>query len=336
MPPFIGLASMTNPLISVLLPVYNAQDYLRESIDSILGQTFTDFELIIINDGSTDGSKAIIDSYADPRIMIIDQKNAGLPVSLNRAIAKAKGKYLARQDADDVSLPTRLSEQAAYLESHADCALLGTWAQIIEKDNLTNRTLTHPCENGEIQIKLLFYNCFVHSSVMIRKATLNQCGIYPEDPEKFPPEDYDLWLRITQVAQVANLPKMLLQYRELPGSISRQKLEIMQARARKMSSRALITILGDTALPNKIVQLVDAMCSIPVVLTNKSYQELQALLERVGQYQLACWPSDSADIAKGLHDCRSYLKLAYDKSRVRAINQYLPFDLYSLLKKLRR
>ena len=332
----MGLASMTNPLISVLLPVYNAQDYLRESIDSILGQTFTDFELIIINDGSTDGSKAIMDSYADPRIMIIDQENAGLPVSLNRAIAKAKGKYLARQDADDVSLPTRLSEQAAYLEAYPDCALLGTWAQIIEKDNLTNRTLTHPSENGEVQIKLLFYNCFVHSSVMMRKDTLNRCGVYPEDPEKFPPEDYDLWLRIAPVAQVANLPKVLLQYRELPGSISRQKLEIMQARARKMSSNALITILGDTTLSNKIVQLVDAMCAIPVMLTKKNYRELQALLERVGKYQLACWPSESTDIAKGLYDCRSFLKLAYDKSRVRAINQYLPFDLYSLLKKLRR
>ena len=327
---------MTNPLVSVLLPVYNAQGYLRESIESILGQTFADFELIIINDGSTDDSKAIMDSYADTRIVIIDQKNAGLPVSLNRAIAKAKGKYLARQDADDVSLPTRLSEQVAYLEAHPDSALLGTWAQIIEKDNLTARTLTHPCKNGEIQIKLLFYNCFVHSSVMMRKTTLNQCGVYPEDPDKFPPEDYDLWLRIAQVAQVANLPKMLLQYRELPDSISRQKLEIMQARARRMSSRALNIILCDTALTNKIVQLVDAMCEIPVVLTKKNYQELQALLERVGKYQLACWPSDRTDIAKGLHDCRSYLKLAYDKSRVRAINQYLPFDLYGLLKKLRR
>ena len=334
--PFMGPASMINPLVSVLLPVYNAQDYLRESIDSILGQTFADFELIIINDGSTDGSKAIMDSYIDPRIVIIDQENAGLPVSLNRSITKAKGKYLARQDADDVSLPDRLSEQVAYLEAHPDCALLGTWAQIIEKEHLTNRELTHPSENGEIQIKLLFYNCFVHSSVMMRKATLNQCGVYPEDPEKFPPEDYDLWLRIAQVAQVANLPKVLLQYRELPGSISRQKLEIMQARARKMSSHALIAMLGDPSLSGKIVLLVDSMCAIPVVLTKKSYLELQKIIERIGQYQLACWPSDSSDIAKGLKDCHSYLNLAYDKSRVRAIDQCLPFDLYGLLKKLRR
>lgn len=335
MPPFMGPASMTNPLVSVLLPVYNAQDYLRESIDSILDQSFVDFELIIINDGSRDGSKAIIDSYSDPRIVIIDQDNAGLPISLNRAIAKAKGKYLARQDADDVSEPIRLAEQVAYLEDHTDCALLGAWAKILQERKLTDRELKHPTDNGEIQVKLMFYNCFAHSSVMIRRSTLDQCGLYPEDPKKFPPEDYDLWLRIAQVAQVANLPKVLLQYRELSGSISRQKLELMQERAQKMSEHALIAILGKTTLPSKINLLVKAMCAVPVQLNKNSYLELHSLLGDIAQYQSARWPSESASITKGLIDCQSYLKLAYDKSRVRTINQYLPFDLYSLLKKLR-
>jgi GT2 family glycosyltransferase len=336
MAPLMGLAFMTTPLVSVLLPVYNAEDYLAQAIDSILGQTFTDFELIIINDGSSDGSKAIVDSYRDPRIIIIDQDNAGLPISLNRAIAKAKGRYLARQDADDVSEPTRLAEQVAYLETHADCALLGTWATILQGSKLTDRELKHPTDNGEIQIKLMFYNCFVHSSVMIRKSTLDQCGLYPEDPKKFPPEDYDLWLRIAQVAKVANLPKALLSYRELPSSISRQKLELMQARARKMSEYALIAMLGNTALSSKIALLVDVMCAVPVQLGKNSYLELQALLGDIVQHQLTRWPSESAGITKGLQDCQSYLKLAYDKSRVRSINQYLPFDLYGLLKRLRR
>jgi hypothetical protein len=181
----------------------------------------------------------------------------------------------------------------------------------------------------------MFYNCFVHSSVMIRNATLNQCGVYPEDPEKFPPEDYDLWLRIAQVAQVANLPQMLLQYRELPGSISRQKLELMQARARNMSEHALMAMLGNAALPSKIELLVDAMCAVPVKLGKNSYHELYTLLGDIAQHQSARWPSESAGITKGLQDCQSYLKLAYDKSRVRTIDQYLPFDLYDLLKRLR-
>lgn len=327
---------MTAPLVSVLLPVYNAQEYLREAIDSILDQTLGDFELIIINDGSRDDSKTIINSYADSRIVLIDQENAGLPISLNRAIAKAKGKYLARQDADDVSLPTRLAEQVGYLESNPDCGLLGTWAQILEKDCLSTRELTHPCENGEIQIKLLFYNCFVHSTVMIRKEVLDQCGLYPEDPQKFPPEDYDLWLRIARIAKVANLPKMLLQYRELPGSISRQKLELMQARARLMSEQAIAGMLEGAGDSQQIALLVKALCAMPIQITKNDYLTLSKILVQITQKQLEYWPLSKVGIAKGLSDCQSYLKLAYDKSRVRFINQYLPFDLYGLLKKFRR
>lgn len=333
---FMDLASMTTPLVSVLLPVYNAQDYLREAIDSILGQTLDDFELIIINDGSSDNSKAIINSYTDPRIVLIDQENTGLPISLNRAITRAKGKYLARQDADDVSLPTRLAEQVRYLDLNPDCALLGTWAQILEKDRLSTRELTHPYENGEIQIKLLFYNCFVHSSVMIRKEVLDQCGLYPEDPQKFPPEDYDLWLRIARIAQVANLPKILLQYRELPGSISRQKLELMQARARLMSEQAIAPILEGAGDPQQIALLVKALCAVPEGITKRHYVALSKILVQIARHQFKCWPSSKAGIAKGLSDCQSHLKLAYDKSRVRLINKYLPFDLYGLLKKFRR
>ena len=327
---------MTTPLVSVLLPVYNAQDYLKQSIDSILGQTLTDFELIIVNDGSTDGSKAIIDSYSDPRIIVIDQSNAGLPVSLNRAIARAKGKYLARQDADDVSEPTRFEKQVAFLEARPDYGLLGTWAQILEQDCIVDRHLKHPIENGELQIKLLFYNCFAHSSVMIRKNVLDICGLYPEDPEKFPPEDYDLWLRIAQASKVANLPSALLQYREVPGSISRQKLELMQARARKMSIHTLVAMFGERVEPNKIKLLVEAMCAVATPISNQHYHELSDILIQLSKLQLAQWPDDKMGIEKGLHDCQSYLKLAYDKSRIRAIDQYLPFDLIALLKRLRR
>jgi glycosyltransferase involved in cell wall biosynthesis len=327
---------MTTPLVSVLLPVYNAQDYLKQSINSILGQTFTDFELIIVNDGSTDGSKAIIDSYSDPRIIVINQANAGLPVSLNRAIVRAKGKYLARQDADDVSKPTRFEKQVTFLEEHPDYGLLGTWAQILEQDLIVDRQLKHPIENGELQIKLLFYNCFVHSSVMIRKDVLDVCGLYPEDPEKFPPEDYDLWLRIAQTSKAANLPNALLEYREVPGSISRQKLELMQSRARKMSIHTLVAMLGERVEPNKIKLLVEAMCAVATPISNKNYRELSDVLIQISEHQLACWPDDKMGIEKSLLDCQSYLKLAYDKSRIRAIDQYLPFDLIALLKRLRR
>ena len=327
---------MTTPLVSVLLPVYNAQDYLRESIDSILNQSFSDFELIIVNDGSTDQSKEIIDSYIDSRIKRIHQDNAGLPVSLNRAIAIAKGQYLARQDADDVSLPNRLAEQVGFMEANTDYGLLGTWAQILESRTPTNRKLNHPCENGELQFKLLFYNCFVHSSVMIRKEVLNISGTYPENPEKFPPEDYDLWLRIANVAKIANLPSALLQYREVPGSISRQKLELMQSRARKMSMNAVEKIFNNQTNPVLLELLIKAMYAIPVAITKNEYRELRNLLVQIENRQAIRWPNDKKGVDQGLKDCQIYLKLAYDKSRIRAIDQYLPFDLIALIKRFRQ
>ena len=327
---------MTTPLVSVLLPVYNAQDYLKQSIDSILGQTLTDFELIIVNDGSTDGSKAIIDSYSDSRIIVIDQPNAGLPISLNRAIARARGKYLARQDADDVSEPTRLEKQVAFLDEHLDYGLLGTWARILEIDTITDRELKHPIENGELQMKLVFYNCFVHSSVMIRKEVLSRSGLYPEDPEKFPPEDFDLWLRIAQISKVANLPSHLLQYRELPESISRQKLDVMQVRARNMSVIHIMKMIGNTTDLDKIKLLVNAMCAVPTLISHKDYQQLSKLLAKIAEHQMTDWPMDRLEIEKGLSDCQIYLKLAYDKSRIRAIDQYLPFDLIALIKRFRQ
>ena len=326
---------MIMPQVSVLLPVFNAQDYLRESIDSILNQSFTDFELIIINDGSKDGSKDIIDSYADPRIKVIDQDNAGLPVSLNRAIAIAKGKYLARQDADDVSLPNRLVEQVRFMESNPSCGLLGTWAQILEVNTPTDRELNHPSDNGEIQIKIMFYNCFVHSSVMIRKESLNVAGIYPEDPAKFPPEDYDLWLRIAKNFQVANLPKILLQYRELPGSISRQKLELMQERARLMSTHALDSLLNKTATVSEIMLLVDAMTIQAENFSSAQYKRFQSLLSEIAKIKLAQWSQYKMSIETGLRDCNIILNLALNKSKLRQISRYLPFDLLSLIRKFR-
>jgi glycosyltransferase involved in cell wall biosynthesis len=324
------------PKISVILPVYNAQSYLRESIESILNQSFQDFELIIINDGSTDGSLSIMESYKDQRIRIINQSNAGLPISLNRAIASAKGEYLARQDADDISLPERLAKQVAYLDAHPQCALLGTWAQIVVEKTLTDRSLSHPHMNGDIQLKLLFFNCFVHSSVMIRKSALKISGLYPEEKEKFPPEDYDLWLRIAKHWEVANLPEMLLQYRELPNSISRSKLDMMQERARLMSLLAIKEILPESAKNDGIARLVLAMTNEPF-LAPKSTKALHVdMLDSLRDAQLHRFPSDQNEIAKSYEDCQKLLNHAYQKLAAQQLVRHLPFDILPLLKRVKK
>lgn len=324
------------PKISVILPVYNAQSYLRESIESILNQSFEDFELIIINDGSTDDSLSIMESYTDQRIRIINQSNAGLPISLNRAIATAKGEYLARQDADDISLPSRLAKQVAYLDAHPQCALLGTWAQILAENTPTDRSLSHPHLNGDIQLKLLFFNCFVHSSVMIRKSALEISGLYPEEKEKFPPEDYDLWLRIAKHWEVANLPEVLLQYRELPNSISRSKLDMMQERARLMSLLAIKEILPESAKNDDVAALVLAMTNEPFAAPQNNKAVHSKMLRYLRDAQLKRFTLLHGDIEKSYEDCQKLLNHAYQKLAAQQLARYLPFDIIPLLKRVKQ
>jgi hypothetical protein len=212
---------MKTPLISVLLPVYNGEQYLKASINSVLSQTFTDFECIIINDGSTDNSAAVAASLRDQRIRLYNQENIGLAATLNRGIDLARGKYVARQDQDDLSNPRRLALQANFMESHPDHALLGTRATIMVDDTPTDRVHDHPLDDSLVKLDLLFNNPFVHSSVMFRREAVLALGGYSMNPHRQPPEDYELWSRIARRWRVANLPERLLQYREVSGSMSR-------------------------------------------------------------------------------------------------------------------
>lgn len=211
----------TKPKVSVLLPVYNGQDYLAEAIDSILSQSFSDFELIIINDGSSDGSVAIIEKLDDPRIRFYQQSNKGLAATLNRGISLAIGEYIARQDQDDVSLPFRLEKQVAFLDANPEVGMVGASAEIWVGNERTNRFLRHPADDAALKFGLLFDNHFVHSSVMIRRSVFESVGEYSEDSSRQPPEDYELWSRVMKKYKLANLPEVLLAYREVEGSMSR-------------------------------------------------------------------------------------------------------------------
>jgi len=211
------------PLISVILPVYNGALYLREAIESILNQTYTNFEFIIINDGSKDNSEEIIKSYNDNRIIYISQKNIGLAATLNIGIKISKGKYIARMDQDDISLPERFEKQIDFLEKNKDYDILGTWAKIFP-DKTNKRFHKHPTDNIKLKYFLLFNNPFVHSSVMIRKSVFEKIGLYSEDKNRQPPEDYELWSRIARVSKIANIPEVLLNYREVSTGMSNDKL----------------------------------------------------------------------------------------------------------------
>lgn len=224
------------PLVSILLPVYNCETYIGEAIESLLSQTYRNFELIIIDDGSTDCTAAILNKYSDPRIRPYQQPNKGLAFALNRAVQLAEGEYIARQDADDRSLPQRVERQVAFLEANPAVGVVGTWAEIWKEGKRTKRIHKHPANNAVLKFNLLFDNYFVHSSVMIRKTVFDKVGLYSTEKER-QPEDYELWSRIVRDEgfKVANIPEVLLIYREVASSICRTGINPFVDRVLKMS-----------------------------------------------------------------------------------------------------
>ena len=212
----------TMPLVSVIMAVKNGGDLVKEAIDSILIQSLTNFEFIIINDGSTDETLGTLQAYRDPRILVVSQENQGLAKALNKGLMLARGKYIARQDHDDISLPTRLEKQVQYLEQHPRVGLLGTAAQIWSLTGATGRFHDHPSASGVLAFELLFNNPFVHTSWMFPRKIIETVGLYTTDPKREPPEDYEFVSRVVRVYEVANLVERLVIYRELKDSLSSQ------------------------------------------------------------------------------------------------------------------
>lgn len=305
---------MSNPKVSVILPAYNAAAHLGKAIDSILDQTFPDFELIIINDGSTDSTSELLVKYQDPRIKVITQENLGLPKALNHGLAIARGIYIARQDADDISLPNRLEKQVQFLEKNERYGLIGTWSQIITPDGPTNRQHVHPTSNGQIQVQLLINNQFVHSSVMFRASCLKMTGKYSEDTNHFPPEDYDLWLKMAKYVLVANIPEILVRYLEEPNSISRTKQELINTRAALMSEQAIFSIPGMHENSQIIHLLIEAAngrnCKIGLIQLCR----LNIVITKIQAYMKNRFPSEGNDIAKGIIFLRKQATKVFIKS----------------------
>jgi glycosyltransferase involved in cell wall biosynthesis len=239
------------PAISVLLPVYNGQEHLHCAIDSILSQSFQDLELLIIDDGSTDSSRFVASSFSDRRIILITNgENLGLPDALNLGIERASANLIARQDQDDVAFPTRLSRQVEFLQKNPDIGVVGTWAYVHSSDSGDLHRVVHehrhPIDDGAIRWRLLWNSPFVHSSVVMRRDLVRQVGGYTSSKDRSIPEDYDLWIRMSRVCSLANIPEFLQVYRETPSGMSRERrVEIARG-----VTRISCSLLQD-ALPNE-------------------------------------------------------------------------------------
>lgn len=212
------------PKVSVVMSVYNEEKYLPEAIDSILSQTFKDFEFIIINDGSTDKTKEILESYKDKRIRIINnEKNLGLAASLNIGIREARGEYIARMDGNDISLPERLERQINFLCQNSAIGLVGNWINFVDEDRELIKTIQYPTDSEEIENAFLelSHTEMCHASMMVRKQKAESIGFYRE---KFPnSEDYDFFLRFVEKYKMANIPEILYLVRVVPNSASTKR-----------------------------------------------------------------------------------------------------------------
>lgn len=212
------MPSENHPLISAILPVYNGKDHLKECIDSVLGQTITNFEFIIVDDASTDNTPQILKEFAmkDTRIKVVTHKvNQKQTAAANTAINNTKGKYLARMDADDVALPTRFEKQCGFLRANQEIGMVGSWTDTISETGKIIGQWRTAYEPGMLNWNLLFGTSFAHSSIMMRKNIVEQAGLY-QSPEA---EDYDLWSRISRIAKVANIPEVLQQKKSLGRTI---------------------------------------------------------------------------------------------------------------------
>jgi glycosyltransferase involved in cell wall biosynthesis len=265
------------PLVSVLMPVYNGAEYLNVAIDSILNQTFTNFEFLIINDGSTDDTESIVLSYTDPRIRYIkNEHNIKLIATLNKGILLAKGKYIARMDADDISLPNRLAEQINFLEKNPQVGLCGTFMKTL--GNTKDYTIGYQVNSDNIKFRLLFDTHFPHPAAVLRKSVLDEFKLEYE-AEFIHVEDYVLWNRMAEHTELAIIPEVLVIKREHENQISvvhlQTQQQIMGSFRKELTEKITGTIDDDTyrlysqllkaeypANTNDVVKLIDLLDKI--------------------------------------------------------------------------
>ncbi len=226
------------PKISVVMPAYNAEKYIGEAIDSILNQTFSDFEFIIINDGSTDRTKEIILEYDDPRIVFLEnEKNCGIVTTLNKGLDRARGEYIARMDADDISLPNRFEKQVQYMDKHREIGVLGSGIMKFG-DEIIDEKRVFSQKPNKLKAELLFTTCIAHPTVMMRKAILDEFQIRYEIGFAGA-EDFLMWWRLAQKTNIASLSDILLNYRIHKSQVSFYKGEKPKALIDKVLTERL-------------------------------------------------------------------------------------------------
>ena len=247
---------MTNPAISILMPVYNTAPYLREAVDSVLAQTFRDFELIILDDCTPDESPAILDSYTDERIVRYrGKKNVGLANILNVGMDMARGKYVARMDSDDISLPNRLQVQYDYLEHHPNCDLVSV---AMQQFGAGNRLMQYDNSTEEIKFNALFFSPILHASSMWRRERLANLRF---EQSYVPAEDYRMWTKaLVAGVTMRNIPEVLYKYRIFEGQV--KDVSVVEQKLKEEYLKTIFPSLSELQL--------DTWCNLREIAENET------------------------------------------------------------------
>lgn len=232
--------AMAVPRVSVVIPAYNAQRYLFESLESVITQTYRNFECIVVDDGSTDRTPQIIDSLTahDPRVRRLTVPHGGIVKALNAGVQAARAEYIARTDADDVCMPNRFERQVRFLDDHPDCVLVGSMVTLIDPYSSTLWDVPTKSDHESIEAELLTGNgwAVIHPSTMMRRSAILRAGGYRAEYEWV--EDLDLFLRMARFGRLANLQEPLLRYRQHYGSVNRNKLDVQIERTARAVTEA--------------------------------------------------------------------------------------------------
>lgn len=277
------------------MPVCNARPYLRQAVDSILGQTFTAFEFHIVDDGSDDGSEQILREYAsrDPRIVLHRfAHRRGIVEALNTGCHASVAPLIARMDADDEAMPERLERQVAYLDAHEDIGVLGASVEVMDEQGASTSIWPRPCNPGLTAWSLAFACQLVHPSVMMRRTVLDACGSYTDG--YMPGQDYKLWLQAAKVTRVTNLPDVLLRYRVRASSVSHASELASDEAGRRAWREEFAPLLGGDVTEEDIC-LLRGMALHRYPGSKVDLKRTGALIERLRRVLRTLAPLDSRD-----------------------------------------
>ena len=225
--------------ISVLMPTFNAEQYLKEAVDSVLNQTYGDFELLVIDDASKDWTRIILAEYDDPRIKLVDGPCQGLSKALNLGIQIAQREYIVRIDADDIALPQRFEKQVSYMDAHPNVGICGSWQEHFGEQNWIHKPGETPDQN---RANLLFFCDLCHSTLMLRKSVFIMNNLFYDD--HYASEDYQLWTRAIDVTDIVNLPEVLGKYRHGEDNITIAKFQKIDKESGRIVAETLWRTLG--------------------------------------------------------------------------------------------